>query len=221
MPEDPRELARRLAEQAKAKLNSGDEDPRELARRLAEEAKRRAAKPETPGSSLSDAPPPGKISAQEALRREREARKARQASGGASPRVDPSATLPSSIDEVVRPSATTQSGEVTSPGGAAAVVRVITSALPGANVVFQGPVTQIEVARALWRSHLARAQQDRDPQLVTTAAVILDALARLPHGQLVAVRATVDGRDWAFWVDVTRESLVASAFPAEVYLAGL
>ena len=60
--EDPRELARRLAAEAKARREAAKaaEDPRELARRLAAEAKAKreaAAK----GSLASAAPPPGRV----------------------------------------------------------------------------------------------------------------------------------------------------------------
>ncbi len=211
MADDPRELARRLAEEAKAKLKSQDEDPRELARRLAEEAKRKASQGGT--GPAADVPPPGKLSAKEALELERQRRREREAAPPSAPAPPPR--------PAAAPTDATLSNETTSPGGAGSVVGVIQAALPGASVVFRAPVTQVEVARALWQSHLARARQEGDPQLVTTATVLLDALGRVPRGQLVAVRATVGGQDWAFWVDDSRQTLVATAFPAEVYLAGL
>ena len=69
--EDPRELARKLAEQAKARTapQPAAEDPRELARRLADQAKARVTPaPEPAKRSLADrASKP--LSPQEALRR--------------------------------------------------------------------------------------------------------------------------------------------------------
>ncbi|MEO0603682.1 MAG: hypothetical protein AAF211_19750 [Myxococcota bacterium] len=223
MAEDPRELARRLAEEAKAKLKTRDEDPRELARRLAEEAKRKAAQA-APAPAPSAEPsvagaPPEKLTAKQALAREREMRRQRQASTPI-PAPAPAPAAPRALPPRSAPDAT-MSSETTSPGGSGAVAKVIHDVLPGAGIVFQSPVTQVEVARALWRSHQARAQQDQDPQLVTTAAVILDALDRVPMGHLVAARATVNGKDWAFWVDLSRQTVLATAYPAEVYLAGM
>ncbi|MEN0062634.1 MAG: hypothetical protein AAGA48_10825 [Myxococcota bacterium] len=220
MAEDPRELARRLAEEAKAKLESQGEDPRDLARRLAEEAKQKLQT--TPAPSLDDAPTGPKLTAKQALEREREARKQRKV---AEAQAQTAATsLPPrtpTIDEVPRTRVeATQSSETTSPGGAGAVARILSTAIPGATVVFSAPV-QAAVARAVWQSHRARAQAEHDAQLATTASVILDALRDVPAGQLVAVRATVAGKDWAFWVDVSTERLLATAFPAEVYLAGV
>lgn len=218
MADDPRELARRLAEQAKAKLKSQDEDPRELARRLAEEAKRRAADNAVAPAPAIDAPPPEKLTAMQALERERERRRQQEA---AAPAPAPAASAPTALPPRAPAVDATSASETTSPGGTGAVTRIVQAALPNATVVFQAPITQVEVARALWRSHQARAQQEQDPQLVTTAAVVLDALDRVPAGHLVAARATINGKDWAFWLDTSREALLATAFPAEVYLAGI
>lgn len=228
MSDDPRELARRLAEEAKNKLKSQDEDPRELARRLAEEAKQRAAaaapaEPAAPSTSLPDGPPPERLTAQQALEREREARRQRKAQAAPTPAPSPTAPTPLPPPPTrtdLPPVDPTATNETTSPGGAVVAVRVITAALPGSTVVSQAPVQQLEVARALWQSHLARAQREADPQLVTTAHVLLHAFETLPPGRLVAARATVRSQDWAFWVDVATERLVATAHPAEVYLAG-
>ena len=218
MEEDPRELARRLAEEAKRRHQPGSnaEDPRELARRLAEEAKKRvqdepvAAAPPTPTRPMT---------AKEALAKAR----AERASGNASPSLPP---LPQTAAPVPMPAEERAFTEVvdlepTMPIPGSSIVRVtrlISGLLSDATVLEQDPVLHLDVFRALWRAHLARARQDRDLPMLSLCTVLLDAAERLEPGNLVACRISAGGQEWAGWVDLERDTLLGVAKPVEVYL---
>jgi hypothetical protein len=96
---------------------------------------------------------------------------------------------------------------------------VFAELLPQAQIEAPIPVTQLDVFRALWRAHRARATHDGALELVATSSVLLSAVE---HGaRLAAARVTVNGVTWATWVDLDRRVLLGAARPAEVYLAGL
>lgn len=105
---------------------------------------------------------------------------------------------------------------VADPADAASVFAEL---LPGASVEPPIQVSQLDVFRALWRAHRARAQHDQVIELVATASVLLDAAERGAH--LAAARVTMGGATWAAWIDLDRRVLLGVAKPAEVYLAGL
>lgn len=217
MSEDPRELARRLAEQAKRRHQSppAAEDPRELARRLAEQAKQRHA-PEAP-SPAPGAPDPGRpLTAKEALAKARAARpSAPQAAQGQFPM--PSDDGPEAAR--ANPSEVDLEPTMPIPGGAAiAVSRLLTQLVPEATVVEQSSVDNLVVFRALWRAHLARARQDRNLQLAALANVLLEAVERLEPGRLIAARVAIDHVQWAAWIDLRRNVLLGVAQPVDVYL---
>jgi hypothetical protein len=270
--QDPKDLARRLAEEAKKRLARAapaepepeptppaptppmqapkqevapmSEDPRELARRLAEEAKRRLHEtpapvphrnepPAPPPVPEPPAPPPrslhersapsgGKMSAAEALAAAREAeRRQREAPPppAPEPEVRPAAarTMPPP-DVTPAPAAPRSAPPSVPPSNLAAVVLEL---LPGASVEPPIPVTNVDVFRALWRAHRARALHENDLALVATASVLLDASERLAPGWLAAARVSFGGHAWAVWVDLERKALLGVAKPPEVYLAGL
>jgi hypothetical protein len=98
----------------------------------------------------------------------------------------------------------------------AVITEVFSSAWVDKPTVVQSP----DVFRALWRAHRTRAVHDGDLALVVTASVLLDAIARVPAGHLVAAKVTIGGEAYAAWVDVGRGALLGLARPAEVYLAG-
>ena len=83
------------------------------------------------------------------------------------------------------------------------------------------PVSNSVVFRALWLAHRARAWATQDLALLATAAVLLDAVERVPEGYLTAAHVTIGGRDVAVWVDTARGVVLGIAEPPEVYLAGL
>ena len=209
MSEDPRELARRLAAEAKQRHQSpAPEDPRELARRLAEQAKQRTAPPAIPEVTRP-------LSAQEALAKARADRAAQQA---ATPQ-----PMPPEPEGRGWEGATVDS-EPTMPipgGGAAiAVSRLVQSLMPGATVVDQAEVGNPEVFRALWRAHLARAQQDRNLELVALANTLLNALNRLSSDEFRTVKIQLDHNHWAGWVDLRHDVLLGVAQPVAVYMPG-
>ncbi len=223
MSEDPRELARRLAEEAKQRHQASSapaEDPRELARRLAEEAKQRAAQAAPPdaedesGRLVEEAGTGRPLTAAEALERARSARKSGTApSGKGGTGGTPRAPSPHAEGDL--------EPTVAIPGGTAVVVsRLVTGLVPEGSVLTQEPIHQVEVFRALWRAHLARGRQDQDLQLVALANALLDAVDRLPAGRIVAARVALSGAEWAVWVDLDRTVLIGAAQPADVYLAG-
>lgn len=215
MKEDPRELARRLAEEAKQRhlappAATGAEDPRELARRLAEQAKQRIEQgPPAPAAPMRP------MSAKEALAKARAER-------SAAPQTQPQMPMPAEDEPWAAPDiegGVDLEPTMPIPGGAAVSVgRLITELMPHATVVEQTPIENIQVFRALWRAHLARAREDRNMPLASLASVLLDAIDRLDPGQLVAVRVAIDAVQWAAWVDVSREVLLGVAQPVDVYL---
>jgi hypothetical protein len=109
-----------------------------------------------------------------------------------------------------RPPATAQHSDLSSLFG---------ELLPGAAIEPPIPVTQLDVFRALWRAHRARALHDQQVELVCTASLLLDAADRgVP---MAAARVTLGTVTHAVWVDLDRRVLLAAARPAEIYLAGL
>lgn len=241
-PEDPRELARRLAEQAKARAAAPPaEDPRELARRLAEEAKARASvrtsvapvappQPAAPEKrSLADrAAKP--LSPQEALRLaiEEEARQA------AAPKV---VVTRSSIKPGASPPAAAQPAPAAAPRPAAAqpaaaprpaepvTVRdpsaLLGERLAGAHVLRVLPVNNRVVFQALWQAHRARAAVEGDIALLVAADALVDAAHRVPEGALFAAELSWRGEAWAVWLDAARGAPLAAARHPELLLAGL
>ena len=99
--------------------------------------------------------------------------------------------------------------------------QLIAKLLPKAEVATPVFVENAAVFQALWKAHRARAIHDNDLNRVATASVLLDAIDRLPAGHLVAARLTIEGSDWAAWVDLGRGIILGAAQPADVFLAGL
>lgn len=247
---DPRELARRLAEEARAKARAAD--PR-----------RTKEKPQPePEPEPAPAPPPRRnrlaeraggrlVSAEEALKRaaEREAAesKARKKSDRAAARAAATAVLAEDDDDGEaeaeprrrrRPADSLPPREATprppparehrppaapdhEPTPPIDVAAAITRIAPGAEVFEVVPLNNALVFRALWTAHRARAWATKDLGLLATAAVLLDAVDRVPAGHLVGVRANVGGRLVAAWVDTSRGVVLGLTEPPEVYLAGL
>lgn len=108
----------------------------------------------------------------------------------------------------------------------AQVDAIVREHFPGADLGPAVAVSNVDVFRALWRAHRARAQHDGDVGLITTAGVLLDAIERVPPGWLVAVKASIGiGRHppetWGVWIDLDRRTVLAVARPADIYLAGI
>ncbi len=128
----------------------------------------------------------------------------------------PAAARPAAPQPAPSPQPAQRPRAVADPADAASVFAEL---LPGASVEPPIQVSQLDVFRALWRAHRARAQHDQVIELVATASVLLDAAERGAH--LSAARVTMGGTTWAAWIDLDRRVLLGVAKPAEVYLAGL
>ena len=98
---------------------------------------------------------------------------------------------------------------------------LIAGLLPGANIETPIAVSNPAVFRALWQAHRARALHDKDYSRVATASVLLDAIDRIPAGQMAAAKVTMDDGTWAVWVDASRGTLLGVAAPADIFMAGL
>lgn len=215
------------------------EDPRELARRLAEEAKRRlsGATPAAPaprdlpafedddgGDFVPDDPPePEIVIAQTAPAAERAqatsaqtmsaldalnaARARERVGGGAAPSLPPQ-TAPAPAPRAA------------AAGPTGGVAGVVAEAFPGSTLQTTQPVTNAEVFRAVWRAHRNRAIHARDLALLASASVLLDAVDRVPRGSLVACSVQSGADRYAVWVDADRNALLAIASPPEVFLVG-
>ncbi|MCB9681449.1 MAG: hypothetical protein H6733_08245 [Alphaproteobacteria bacterium] len=228
--EDPRELARRLAQEAKA---------RAMAKKLAEEAKARVAAeqpaPEpAPKVSLADrAPKP--MSARDALkaaiakeeaeaeaRAKAEARRAAQAAAAPAPAPPtppaPVASAPAPVPAAAPPPAV-------APAPAPALLKdprgVLAERLPEATLHEVRAVAAPQVLQALFTAHRVRAAAEGDLALIVTADVLIDAAGRLPAGALHAAKVTVHGVDHAVFVDAASGVLLGQTGSPELYLAGI
>lgn len=238
--EDPATIARRVAEQARARTmerKMSTEDPRELARRLAEEAKRRIGGATPPPASpsaryepedddgawdpVADEVEPEIVIGQTAPAAERAGVAARpmsalEALNAARERerkagVTPAPAAPRSAPAPAPAPAPRATGR--------SAVPAVSEALPGAEVETSAPVENVEVFRAVWRAHRSRAAHQRDLALVATASVLLDAIERVPRGALLACAVRFGAERVAAWVDADRGVLLAVASPPEVYLS--
>lgn len=244
---DPRELARRVAEQARKKaLGDGAKKAKapvepivvapeppvkhEPAPRV-EAPQKTEAKAAPAKRSLSDrAARP--LSTADALReaavREAAEAKARRRADRAAARAMLSADA--ETEEVEAPPPEPRKRRVSeaaapAPAPVAAsplpVAETLARILPKAELIREVPVSNVMIFRALWTAHRARAVATQDLALLATSAVLLDAVDRVPAGYLMAAHARTAGRDVAVWFDVERGVLLGIAEPPEVYLAGL
>lgn len=203
-PVDPRELARRLADEAKAKA---------LAKKLAEEAKARVAA----AAPVASAPPARKLSALEAMRIAIDAEKA-------------VASAPRPAEVVVAPAPVAPPVAVAPPAPVAApVVRpvhvdpraVIERRLPAFDLVEVRPVAQRDTFRALWTAHRVRAATEGDARMLVTADVLLDAASRVAPGALFGARIRRQDKEHALFLDASSGVLLGLTDQPDLYLAGL
>lgn len=230
--EDPREMARRLADEARKRAAPTPPDPREVAKRLAEEARKKSA----PRPNLADVAPAPKAPVQAAAPAAPPAKPAPDAPKRLSDRAMPS-TRPVAVDalaaiEAARraeaepraPVAAAAAPAVAAPVAPAKAVHaadVAAKLLPGTVIHRELPITNAMVAKALWTAHRARAVAARDLALVGAGSAILDAIERLPAGALVALDANVGDQHVGLWIDTHRGALLAVSTQPEFTLAGL
>jgi hypothetical protein len=219
--EDPIALAKRLVEEAKKKAASAPppaEDPVALAKRLAEEAKKKAAaaapakptvappKPAAPVAAPGPARPARPKTAAEILA------EAREAESRESTAREDAARKASKAAEVAPKAA--------APAPRVDPHAVLASLLRGATIERAFAVQQAVVFKAVWQAHLARAQATEDIALATTASALIGAIDRIGASQLITAEVRWGGQHHVVWLDQTQGTLVATAFPAHVYLAG-
>jgi hypothetical protein len=224
-------------------------DPVALAKKLAEEAKARAA-----AAAAAAAPAPAKpvatkaapakpaaaasrlsslasravrpMSAEEALARSRAADQAPKPAPAPAPApvVTPVAVAAAPV-VAAAPAAAPAAARAPAPAPAASVdpAKAAAAALAGIG----GTIRDLKVPgdrrvlNALWQAHKARAQATGDLALFVTAGVIVDASQRVGPSGLAVGEATVGGASYAAFVDVERGVLLGLVQPAAVYLAGL
>jgi hypothetical protein len=77
----------------------------------------------------------------------------------------------------------------------------------------------IDVVSPLWRAHSVRARYDGDLTTTIACEAVYEALTHRP-GTVVAARVAFGGREWAVWMDTSRDRILAALEPAELYLVG-
>ncbi len=237
--EDPRELARRLAAEAKARIaatpapapqTAMPPPPSHLekkmsrprsAKEILEEALRAEAIREATPAPVSararmpappPAPPPELAPVQQAA-----PAPVPQAVPAPAP-VPQAAPAPAPVPQAAPAPAPAPS----SPNAAVTLLEL----LPGAAVEAPMAIQRPEVFQAVWRAHRTRAVHEQDWSTVAAASVLVDAAARLHHGQLrqgafVGCRVSLGGKPYAVFADIDRRCLLAILSPADVFLAGL
>ncbi len=218
--EDPRDLARRLAEEAKAK---------QLARQLVEQAKAKsaaAARPpvvEQAKRSLAERTSKP-VSVEEALRRaieEEKAAPAPKAAAPSKPAAPATAPAPAAPPAAAAPVAAPAKPVAPAPVVLHDAQAVLRERLPGVHVVRAVTVSNRVVFSALWQAHRARALADKDLALLVTSDALLDAATRVPEAALVAAHIEAHDGAWAVWVDASRPAMLGLARQPELLLAGL
>lgn len=239
--EDPRELARRLAEEARAKATAkpaaapktqGAKKSSRVAKYAkgktkalsAKEALQAAIEAETGAAKKhaeavrekAHAKQKADLEAKKALAKA-EAAKARATKprkAKAEPDTD-TGEAPAKAAPASSPRKSTQPA-VTSPG------ELLTKRLPAFQAERIVTIERREAFRGVWSAHRTRAGVEQDAALLATADMLLDAAKRLPPRAFHAARVTAqDGTAWAVFVDTASGSLLAAVTPADVYLVGL
>lgn len=238
--EDPRELARRLAEQAKARAAAAVQptpppappppptpDPRRLADRAGrpvsvEDALRRAIEEERSAADRKEA------YRKEAARTEQARADASRIAAEAKARLEAEARTRSEAEAsaaALRAAMRVAVGEPAAPAAAQAPMgdplHVLRERLGDAAVDQLKRVDNRVVFQALWQAHRARAVADGDLAVIVTADVLLDADKRVPAGALFAARVGWRGQTVAVWVDAQRGTLLAFSATPDIHLAGL
>ena len=243
-PADPRELARKLAEDAKAKA---------LVKRQADEAEAAAKK-------LADEAEAAAMQlAEETAAREAEEARAREVAAKASEELDHKALAKRLVEEAKARVAAAHANPNTlhhtappihapSPAPVAAPARKLSALeamrqaiesektaaalpsgprelvalkLPGFTIVDVHALTRRDTFRALWTAHRIRAASDGDARMFVTADVLMDAASRVPAGSMFGLHVRYAGQDHALFVDTSHGVLIGLTDRPELYLAGL
>jgi hypothetical protein len=77
-----------------------------------------------------------------------------------------------------------------------------------------------EVLRALWKAHRSRLAAEGKLDQVVAATAVLEALRRVPPGQLVAAHVLVDPGDYLLWIDLRDGTPLAAFADARAWYVG-
>jgi len=236
--EDPRELARRLAEEARAKAAAAPAKASsgKASSRVAKFAKGKASKALSAQEALKAA-----IAAEQSASEDRaaavrakakakqqanedakkvlaraEAAKAKASKPKAKAKAEPDTDSQAAAPAKAAPKRPSTKAAVTSPG------ELLTKRLPAFRAERIVTIERREAFRGVWAAHRTRAGVEQDASMLATADMLLDAAKRLPPRAFHAARVTAeDGAAWAVFVDTASGSLLAAVTPADVYLVGL
>lgn len=224
--EDPRELARRLAAQAKARAQGGSRPPSapkkpltpQEALRLAIEAEQKAkAAPKPPSKP---APKPAAQAAPTPA--PKPVAQPSEPSTDVSPA--PARHVPAA-EPAPAPQPAAPAPKAAAPAAAAPdtyeAAALLTSRVAGASVAELLAIAQPMVFTALWKAHRARATKEADLTVLATADVLIDANRRLPAGALKAARIELDGTAYAAFVDTSHGVILGILPQPDIWLAGL
>jgi len=82
------------------------------------------------------------------------------------------------------------------------------------------PIEDRDVLRALWRAHRARFGAIGMLDQVVGAAAVLDALDRVPEGDLAAAHVLTEASDYLVWIDLREGTPLAAFADARAYFVG-
>jgi hypothetical protein len=234
--EDPRALARRLAEEAKSKLGAKSKSGAKAAapkkkksrarkvpaaptppkKRLADRAKRTMSASDALAAAMAEEAEeekkkaPRKKSSKAAKAAAPKKAAAKKKPVAAAPAAEPVMSVPDAVTENELPTLTAMDP-----------AELLSAILPGIQVIRTVPVTQVAVFGALWQAHRARALHEADLNLAVSASVLIDAVGRVPSGHLVGCEVTLKGTSFAAFVDTARGAVLALVETPSIYLAGL
>jgi len=124
------------------------------------------------------------------------------------------------------PKGATQGGrpELTDPLGRMAIEARVTEMLgeigDGIEVVDLFMSIPVAVVGPLWQAHFVRAQHEGDLSTAWMVNRVRDVVMGRPT-DVVAARVRYGSTDWAAWIDLDDDMVLALLGPAEVYLVGL
>ncbi len=249
-PSDPRELARKLAEDAKAKalVKRQADEAEAAAKKLADEAEAAAMQlaEETAAREAEEArarevaaKAADELDLKALARRLVEEAKARVAAAHANPNTlhhtAPPIQAPTpapvaaparklSALEAMRRAIENEKTAAAAPAPAplpAGPRELVALKLPGFTIVDVHALTQRDTFRALWTAHRIRAASDGDARMFVTADALMDAASRVPAGSMYGLHVRYAGHDHALFVDTSHGALIGLTDRPELYLAGL
>lgn len=191
-----RELAQRLAEEARARFLE------ERAQKEAEEARLREVEVRREAARRQE------LARREALRRQEEAREAEE-------------QMARDRAMASQPRSSPRTGPVVQTSIAEGRVRAVLKRLgDDFEILRVYDDLRPEVLAVLWQAQLKRARVQGDLFTVALALTIATRLEQHPDC-LLAARVRWSEQEWAVWIDTERKEVLAALTPADRYLTGL